>query len=101
MKILRTPIAIGKKNNEVKDWAYTFGDVNKIDHKLDVSYVKGLGSWSEKDLKHIINADTMDEMLPTVSIADTDLFTNWFSSSTTDYRKEQLLQSAPFDIMKV
>ena len=101
MKILRTPIAIGKKNNIVKEWAYTFADVNKIDHKLDVSYVKGLGSWSEKDLKHIIDADTMAEMLPTVSIADTDLFTNWFSSSTTDYRKEQLLQSAPFDIMKV
>lgn len=101
MKILRTPIAIGKKNNVVKEWAYTFADVNKIDHKLDVSYVKGLGSWSEKDLKHIINADTMDEMLPTVSIADTDLFTNWFSGSTIDYRKEQLLQSAPFDIMKV
>jgi DNA gyrase/topoisomerase IV subunit B len=101
MKILRTPIAIGKKNNEVKEWAYTFSDVNKIDHKLDVSYVKGLGSWSEKDLRHIIDADTMDEMLPTVSIADTDLFTNWFSSGTIDYRKEQLLQSAPFDIMKV
>jgi DNA topoisomerase-2 len=101
MKILRTPIAIGKKNNVVKEWAYTFADVNKIDHKLDVSYVKGLGSWSEKDLKHIIDQDTMDEMLPTVSIADTDLFTNWFSSSTIDYRKEQLLQSAPFDIMKV
>jgi DNA topoisomerase-2 len=101
MKILRTPIAIGKKNNIVKEWAYTFADVNKINHKLDVSYVKGLGSWSEKDLKHIIDADTMAEMLPTVSIADTDLFTNWFSSSTIDYRKEQLLQSAPFDIMKV
>jgi hypothetical protein len=90
-----------KKSNVVKEWAYTFADVNKIDHKLDVSYVKGLGSWSEKDLKHIIDVDTMDEMLPTVSIADTDLFTNWFSGSTIDYRKEQLLQSAPFDIMKV
>ena len=101
MKILRTPIAIGKKSNVVKEWAYTFADVNKIDSKLDVSYVKGLGSWSEKDLKHIIDTDTMDEMLPTVSIADTDLFTNWFSGSTIDYRKEQLLQSAPFDIMKV
>ena len=101
MKILRTPIAIGKKNNVVKEWAYTFSDVNKIDSKLDVSYVKGLGSWSEKDLKYIIDQDTMDEMLPTVSIADTDLFTNWFSGSTIDYRKEQLLQSAPFDIMKV
>jgi len=101
IKILRTPIAIGKKNNEVKEWAYTFADVNKIDHKLDVSYVKGLGSWSEKDLKHIIDQDTMDEMLPTVNIDDTDLFTNWFSGSTIDYRKEQILQAAPFDIMKV
>ena len=101
LKILRTPIAIGKKNNVVKEWAYTFADVNKIDSKLDVSYVKGLGSWSEKDLKDIIATDTMEEMLPTVSITDTDLFTNWFSGSTIDYRKEQLLQSAPFDIMKV
>ena len=101
MKILRTPIAIGKKNNVVKEWAYTFADVNKIDHKLDVSYVKGLGSWSEKDLKHIIDQDTMDEMLPTVEIKETELFTNWFSGSTIDYRKEQILNAAPFDIMKV
>ena len=101
MKILRTPIAIGKKNNEVKEWAYTFADVNKIDHKLDVSYVKGLGSWSEKDLKHIISVDTMDEMLPTVEIEETELFTNWFSGSKIDYRKEQILNAAPFDIMKV
>jgi len=101
IKILRTPIAIGKKNNVVKEWAYTFADVNKIDHKLDVSYVKGLGSWSEKDLKHIIDQDTMDEMLPTVEIEETELFTNWFSGSTIDYRKEQILNAAPFDIMKV
>jgi len=101
IKILRTPIAIGKKNNVVKEWAYTFADVNKIDHKLDVSYVKGLGSWSEKDLKHIIDVDTMDEMLPTVEIKETDLFTNWFSGNTIDYRKDQILNAAPFDIMKV
>jgi len=101
LRILRTPLAIGKKNNVVKEWAYTFADVNKIDHKLDVSYVKGLGSWSEKDLKDIIVKDTMEEMLPTVTIDDTSIFTSWFSSDTIDYRKEQLLNSAPFDIMKV
>lgn len=101
LKILRTPIAIGKKNNVVKEWAYTFADVNKIDAKLDVSYVKGLGSWSERDLKDIITTDGMDNMLPTVAIADTDLFKSWFSGETIDYRKEQILQSAPFDIMKI
>lgn len=101
LKILRTPLAIGKKNNVVKEWAYNFAEVNNIDSKLDISYVKGLGSWSEKDLKHIIDVDTMDEMLPTVTIDNTELFTSWFSSSTIDYRKEQLLNSAPFDIMRV
>ena len=101
LKILRTPIAIGKKNNVVKEWAYTFADVNKIDAKLDVSYVKGLGSWSERDLKDIITTDGMDNMLPTVAIADTELFKSWFSGETIDYRKEQILQSAPFDIMKI
>jgi len=101
MKILRTPIAIGKKNNRVQDWAYTFGDVNKIDSKLDVSYVKGLGSWSVRDLQDIIAKDTMDEMLPVVSIQDTALFTQWFSGSKIDYRKEQILQAAPFDVMRI
>lgn len=101
MKLLRTPIAIGKKNNRVKEWAYTFGDVNKIDSKLDVSYVKGLGSWSVRDLQDIIAVDTMNDMLPEVTINDTDLFTQWFSGATIDYRKEQILLAAPFDVMKV
>jgi DNA gyrase/topoisomerase IV subunit B len=101
LRILRTPLAIGKKNNVVKEWAYNFAEVNNIDSKLDISYVKGLGSWSEKDLRDIIAKDTMDEMLPTVTIDDTGLFTSWFSSSTIDYRKEQLLNAAPFDIMRV
>lgn len=101
LKILKTPIAIGKKNNVVKEWAYTFADVNKIDSKLDVSYVKGLGSWSEKDLRDIITADGMNNMLPTVAIANTELFGQWFGGDHIDYRKDQILLSAPFDIMRI
>jgi len=101
MKLLQTPIAIGKKNNIVKEWAYSFADVSKISKSLDVQYQKGLGSWSVKDLQHIISTDTLSEMLPVVSITDTDLFTQWFSGSTIDFRKQQLLQSAPFDIMRI
>lgn len=101
LKILRTPIAIGKKNNVVKEWAYTFADVNKIDSKLDVQYQKGLGSWSEKDLKDIIAADTLDNMLPRVTVSDLGLFSKWFGSADVDFRKDQILKSAPFDIMRV
>jgi len=101
LKILRTPIAIGKKNNKVKEWAYTFSDVSKLDNKLDIQYQKGLGSWSERDLKDIIAIDTLASMLPTVSITDTELFNQWFSGSTTTFRKDQILQAAPFNIMHI
>lgn len=101
LRILRTPLAIGKKNNVVKEWAYTFADVNKIDHKLELQYQKGLGSWTEKDLRDIIATDTLDNMLPVVSISNTELFTQWFSSNEIGYRKDQILAAAPFDIMRI
>ena len=101
VKILNTPLAIGKKSNQVKEWAYTFAQVNEISSKLDVSYVKGLGSWSDKDLKHIIEQEGMDQMLPIVNIDDASLITNWFSGSTSDFRKDELLNAKPFDIMRV
>lgn len=101
LKILKTPIAIGKKNNVVKSWAYTFADVNKIDKKLDVQYQKGLGSWSEKDLRDIITKDTLDFMLPAVNISDTSLFGKWFGSDDVEFRKDKILKSPPFDIMRV
>lgn len=101
LKILRTPLAIGKKNNVVKEWAYNFAEVHNIDPKLDIQYQKGLGSWSDKDLKDVIAVDTLDTMLPIVTITDTELFGKWFGSSEVDFRKQQILQSAPFDIMKI
>ena len=101
LKILRTPIAIGKKNNVVKEWAYTFSDVNKIDAKLDIQYQKGLGSWSERDLKDIVATDTLDSMLPTIQVTDVTLFSNWFSAERVEFRKEKIIQSPPFDIMRI
>lgn len=101
LKILRTPIAIGKKNNVVKEWAYSFSDVNKINPKLDIQYQKGLGSWSERDLKDIIAKDTLNNMLPFISVTDMSIFNSWFGSSEVTFRKEQILKSQPFNIMKI
>lgn len=102
VRILKTPLAIGKDGkNNVKEWAYTFAEVNSISNKLHTSYVKGLGSWSEKDLKHIVDVEGMDKMLPTVKIDESSLLHSWFSSSTSDYRKEQLIEAKPFDIQAV
>jgi DNA gyrase/topoisomerase IV subunit B len=101
VRVLKTPLAIGKKNNEVKEWAYNFTEVNSISQKLDISYVKGLGSWSVNDLRKIIETDTMEKMLPFIYIDKAELLNNWFSGETSDFRKEKILEAAPFDIMKV
>ena len=99
VRVLRTPIAIAKKSNKVTEWAYTFADVSKLTG--DLSYVKGLGSWSVEDLRDIIKKDTMEAMLPTFQIEDESLFESWFSGKTSDFRKEQILEAEPFDIMRV
>lgn len=101
VRILKTPLAIGKKSNVIKEWAYNFAEVNHINGKLDISYVKGLGSWSEKDLKFVIEKDGMDKMLPTIKIDQVDLLQNWFSGKTSDFRKEQIVKARPFNIMAV
>ena len=101
VKILKTPLAIGKKKNVVEQWAYTFAEVNGIDSKLDVSYVKGLGSWSDKDLKLIIQKEGMDKMLPPIKIDEVSLLQNWFSGNTSDFRKDELLNAKPFDIQAI
>lgn len=101
VKVLRTPLAIGKRKNVIKEWAYTFEDVSKIDQSLDIQYQKGLGSWSVDDLRAVIAKDTMDKMLPIVDVNDPELLDKWFSTSTSDFRKDQILQAAPFNIMRV
>lgn len=101
VKVLRTPLAIGKRKNVIKEWAYTFEDVGKIDQSLDIQYQKGLGSWSVDDLRAVIAKDTMDKMLPIVDVNSPELLDKWFSTSTSDFRKDQILQAAPFNIMRV
>ena len=66
--------------------------------------------WNEEIVEYILHNDYytksiekegMDKMLPTVKIDGNSLLYNWFSGSTSDYRKEQLLNGPAFDIMKV
>ena len=98
VRILKTPLAIGKKKNIVQEWAYSFQEVSGINQKLDISYVKGLGSWSEKDLKLIIEKESLDKMLPSIKMDDVDLLYSWFRGSTSDFRKDELLKAKPFNI---
>lgn len=101
LKILKTPIAIARKNGEVKQWAYTLPEVNMLPKDLTVQYQKGLGSWNVADLRLVIETDTLTKMLPVVEVNDDSLFTQWFAVDTSDFRKDRILQSQPFNISRV
>ena len=101
LRILRTPLAVGRKGNKIVDWAYTFQEVNGMDQKLSINYIKGLGSLNPADLKVVMDKDGLEQMLPKMIIDDETILHNWFSGKTSDFRKEQILQAQPFNIERI
>lgn len=101
VRVLNTPLAMGKRKGVPKEWAYNFSEVNNIDSKLELQYMKGLGSWSDKDLKHIISIEGLDKMMKPVVIDDQDLLHKWFRGSESDFRKVELINAPAFDIMRI
>lgn len=101
LKVLNTPLAVGRKGTEVKEWAYSFAEVNKISSNLSITYVKGLGSLNPQDLQKVIETDTLDKMLPTFEVDNEQLLHNWFANETSDFRKERILEAEPFNIEKI
>ena len=100
-RFLRTPIAIGRKGDKLVDWVFDFEEIKNMNESLKISYVKGLGSWSKKDLQHIIEKEGLDSLIPSVDVDDKEFLENWFISEKSDWRKERILETESFDIMKV
>ena len=98
---LYTPLAVGRKGNEVKAWAYTFEEVNSIPKGLSINYIKGLGSLDPKVLQIVMEKDGFDKMVRTLEIDDETLFANWFSGSTSDFRKDRIMEKEGFNIEKI
>lgn len=101
LHMFKTPVAIGKRGKDVEEWVYNLSDISKLNPKLGLQYLKGLGSWDATDLQQVIVKEGINKMLPKVSIDDEGLFASWFSSDTSDYRKEQILKTNGFDIMRI
>lgn len=63
-------------------------------------YYKGLGSFKEKDLTHIIKTDGIIKMLRMFTLDNKEILDDWLSGSKADKRKEYL-QDNYFDITSV
>lgn len=107
IKRLITPLIVVKdgKDNMIK-WFYTFDDYRdfeskNLDKKYKYNYQKGLGSWNQSELEHIIEKDGLNNMLEVMTIEDSaELIDDWLSDKKADRRKE-MLDGYEFNIMNL
>jgi hypothetical protein len=96
--MLRTPIAISLNKGKIVDWVYNYEDIHKL--KGQTKFMKGIGSWKEKDLKAVIAKDGLDNMLEPLIFDEEEPILNWYESDKTDKRKEFIMNNE-FDIIKI
>lgn len=93
---LRTPLIAIKKNKKIIDYFFDFQSYNKVksDPKYkggQITYYKGLGTWSADDLKEIIDKDGIDNFIVTFAWDENSeqALKEWIGSDA-DLRKPHL-----------
>jgi len=97
LKYINTPIAAVVDSKGIPSgWTYTFSGISSLKGK--VQYKKGLGSWNDKELKHIVAKDGIENMTQTFSPCDKEMLDAWFSGIKANERKEMILNAPAFNI---
>jgi uncharacterized protein YkvS len=105
MFVLNTPVmVITDKKDNVVDWYYTLREYQanqkNIKPNTTHTYMKGLGSWSSKNLKIVLDKDGLERMVePVIFNDETDGITikNWLTDEGISYRKT-VLEHKSFNI---
>ena len=114
IKFLQTPICVYVKKGVPVKWFYDLDVFNHFEARdktpeektalagTNILYMKGLGGWTEKQLKRIIEVDGMEAMMQTIVInSDTErLIGVWHSSSDAKNQdiKKEIIRSLSFDV---
>ncbi len=88
--ILNTPVIGIKKAKKLQRWYYSMNDAVKILSGEVSKYYKGLGSWKETDLKHIVNTDGIDKMIEMIEFDNDEIILDWLHKDRSDKRKEYI-----------
>jgi DNA gyrase/topoisomerase IV subunit B len=98
---LTTPVAVEIKNKKVVKWVYSLNDIGEL--KNNVKYMKGLGSWKEKDLKNVVKKDGLNNIIEIYDGCDSDdvdTINDWLQEETVDVRKMSIMKN-DFDLIKL
>jgi DNA gyrase/topoisomerase IV subunit B len=94
---LKTPVQAAIKNKKLQRWTYNLGEKFTLKRGEVGKYYKGLGSWSSKDLKYVVETDGIDNMISAFDIDDEKIVDDWLNSKNSDIRKSYI-QENEFDI---
>lgn len=92
--ILNTPVIVVKKNGKIVNWSYNLFDNMILKQGEESHYYKGLGSWMEKDLKEIVQKDTLEKMIQMVDFDSDQIIQDWLASENSDIRKDYIGQNS-------
>jgi len=98
--MLQTPIMAELKNDNPVKWVY---EIDKADTlKGHIKYFKGLGSWTEKGLKHVVKKDGLGKMIDYLEWDDNaqESIDSWLNSKRSDDRKD-MIRANDFDLIKL
>lgn len=97
--IFRTPVKAIKRKNVPVRWAYDLNEELTPKAGEEFKYYKGLGTWKEKDLKHIVEKDGMENMLDILEFDDPEIIEDWLGDDSEPRKK--YLQENNFSIAKL
>lgn len=97
---LSTPVQAVIKNKKIVRWIYETNEGLNLKSGETGKYFKGLGSWKEKDLAHVVATDGIDKMLKIFKVDSTEILDDWLAGSKADVRKDYLRENH-FDITSV
>ena len=91
-------IVVNKKDKPDR-WFYNLGDTGKLNPGETADYHKGLGSWDEDDLKHVVKTDGLQKMINILEFDDDSIIEEWLGDNS-EPRKKYILAN-DFSIAEV
>jgi DNA topoisomerase-2 len=97
--MLQTPVIVVNKKDKPVRWFYNLSDSAKLSPGETANYHKGLGSWDEDDLKHVVKTDGLQKMINIVEFDDDNIIEEWLGDNS-EPRKKYILAN-DFSVAKV